>query len=76
MYWAKELANQTTDTELQSAFGDIASQLEAKEIAIVEELNNAQGKVENIEGYYLPNESATFAIMRPSTTLNTIIDNL
>ena len=76
MYWAKELANQTTDKELQTAFGGIASQLEAKERAIVEELNNAQGKVENIEGYYFPNESATFAVMRPSTTLNTIIDNL
>ena len=76
MYWAKELANQTTDKELQTAFGGIASQLEAKETAIVEELNNAQGKVENIEGYYFPNESATFAVMRPSTTLNTIIDNL
>ena len=76
LYWAKELANQTTDKELQTAFGDIASQLEAKETAILEELNNAQGKAENIEGYYFPNESATFAVMRPSTTLNTIIDNL
>tara|TARA_B100000683_G_scaffold45213_2_gene41590 strand:- start:24421 stop:26649 length:2229 start_codon:yes stop_codon:yes gene_type:complete len=76
MYWAKELANQTTDTELQTAFGDIASQLEAKETTILEELNNAQGKAENIEGYYFPNESATFAVMRPSTTLNNIIDNL
>ena len=76
MYWAKELANQTIDTELQTAFRDIASQLEAKETAILEELNNAQGKEENIEGYYFPNESATFAVMRPSTTLNTIIDSL
>ena len=76
MYWAKELAKQTTDTELQTAFGDVASQLEAKETAIVEELNNAQGKAENIEGYYFPNESATFAVMRPSTSLNNIIDNL
>ena len=76
MYWAKELANQTTDTELQTTFGDIASQLEAKETVIVEELNNAQGKAENIEGYYFPNESATFATMRPSKTLNTIIDNI
>ena len=76
MYWAKELANQTTDIELQSAFADIASQMEAKETAIVEELNNAQGKAENIEGYYLPNESTTFAVMRPSVTFNTIIDNL
>lgn len=76
MYWAKELANQTTDIELQTLFVDIASQLEAKETAIIEELNNAQGKAENIEGYYFPNESATFAVMRPSTTLNNIIDNL
>ena len=76
MYWAKELANQTTDIELQSYFRDIVSLMEAKETAIVEELKNAQGKAENIEGYYFPNESATFAVMRPSVTLNTIIDNL
>jgi isocitrate dehydrogenase len=75
MYWARELVNQSNDSELQSIFGDIASQLEAQETTIVEELNKAQGKVENIEGYYFPNEAATFSVMRPSKTLNAIIDS-
>ena len=43
--------------------------LESKETAIVEELNNAQGKAENIEGYYFPNESATLRL-RLSTKQN------
>ena len=75
MYWARQLANQSNDSELQSIFGDIASQLEAQETTIVEELNKAQGKAENIEGYYSPNEAATFSVMRPSKTLNAIIDS-
>ena len=75
MYWARELANQSNDSELQSIFGEIASQLEAQETTIVEELNKAQGKAENIEGYYFPNEAATFSVMRPSKTLNAIIDS-
>ena len=75
MYWARQLANQSNDSELQAIFGDIASQLEAQEKTIVEELNKAQGKAENIEGYYSPNEAATFSVMRPSKTLNAIIDS-
>lgn len=75
MYWARELVIQKTDTELQSMFGEIASQMEAKEKIILDELNNAQGKPENIEGYYFPNETTTFSVMRPSVTLNAIIDS-
>ena len=75
MYWARELANQSNDSELQSVFEEIASQLEAQETTIVEELNKVQGKAENIEGYYFPNEAATFSVMRPSKKLNAIIDS-
>ena len=76
MYWAQELAKQTTDAELQTIFGAIASQMETQEASIIDELSKAQGKAENIEGYYFPNEAATFSVMRPSATLNAIIDNL
>ena len=42
----------------------------------IEELNNAQGDMESIKGYYLPDEATTFSLMRPSKTLNEIIDSI
>lgn len=74
MYWAKELTKQTADAELQSIFGAIASQMESQEASIVAELNNVKAK--DIKGYYLPNEKNTFAAMRPSQTLNEIVDKM
>jgi len=76
MYWAKELVNQTNDAELKAAFASIAADLKNNEEIIVEELNNSQGKEEDVKGYYFPDEETTFAAMRPSTTLNTIVDNI
>ena len=76
MYWAEELSKQTEDTELKSVFVSIADSLKNNEDVIVTELNNAQGKAEDIKGYYLPDTSATNAVMRPSATLNNIVDNM
>ena len=76
MYWANELAKQTTDTEMKTAFESIASELKNNETAILSELNNAQGNSEDIKGYYHPNDAIVFERMRPSKTLNTIIDNI
>ena len=69
MYWADELSKQTENTELKSVFVSIADSLKNNEDVIVAELNNAQGKAEEIKGYYLPDTSATNAVMRPSATL-------
>ena len=74
MYWAKELANQTTDAELQAKFAPIADALSSNEAKIVEELNIVQGEPMDIDGYYFPDEAKASAAMRPSTTLNDIID--
>ena len=49
--------------------------MKSNEDAILSELNSAQGNTEDIKGYYLPDIDIIFAAMRPSTTLNTIIDN-
>jgi len=76
MYWANELAKQTTDTEMKTAFESIASELKNNETAILSELNNAQGAAEDMQGYYYPDTATTFTAMRPSTTLNAIIDNI
>lgn len=76
MYWAKELAQQTADLELQKLFNDVAAKMERNESIIVDELSNAQGKSQDIKGYYIPDEHLTHKIMRPSQTFNAIIDNM
>jgi len=74
LYWAQELANQTVDKELQVKFTPIAEALSNNEAKIVEELNAAQGVEINIDGYYAPNPAKAAESMRPSNTLNSIID--
>ena len=76
MYWARELANQTEDESLQSVFENVATTMETHEEKIVAELNESQGNNEDINGYYFPDEKLVNDVMRPSATLNTIIDNL
>ena len=76
MYWAKELANQSTDTELQSQFKSIAKELYENENAIISELNTIQGKENDIEGYYLPNEELASKTMRPCSKFNSILEQL
>jgi len=75
MYWAQELANQTEDTELASQFSTLAKQLEENETKIVSELNDIQGEPVNIGGYYEPKEDLVNKAMRPSETLNSILNN-
>ncbi len=76
MYWAQELAKQAKDAELKAFFTPIAAALTANEVKINAELIGAQGKPQDIGGYYQPNESNTNHAMRPSETLNTIIDQM
>ncbi|HLS10917.1 MAG TPA: NADP-dependent isocitrate dehydrogenase [Flavobacteriaceae bacterium] len=76
MYWAQALAAQTKDADLQKTFAPIAEEMVNKEDAIVKELNDAQGSKVNIDGYYIPDFEKTSAAMRPSKTLNTILDSI
>ncbi|MBL4745105.1 MAG: NADP-dependent isocitrate dehydrogenase [Flavobacteriaceae bacterium] len=75
LYWAQAIASQTVDTELQQLFSGIAKELAANEAIINEELITVQGGIVDTKGYYMPNVIITTAAMRPSNTLNTIIDN-
>ncbi|AJE03429.1 NADP-dependent isocitrate dehydrogenase [Geobacter pickeringii] len=74
MYWAQALAAQSKNSELQAKFAKIAKQLEENESKINEELLAAQGKPVDMGGYYHPNFDKTSTAMRPSATLNAIID--
>jgi len=75
MYWAEELAKQNRDLDLKVVFGDLANQMKSNEVDIIKELNRTQGNIEDIKGYYFPDADATFTAMRPSSILNTLIDN-
>ena len=76
LYWAKALAMQTNDKELQEQFSTIAEQLTEMESTIIDELKAVQGKTVEIGGYYYSDTKQAEAIMRPSQTLNAIIDHI
>ncbi|HCS61815.1 MAG TPA: NADP-dependent isocitrate dehydrogenase [Microbacterium sp.] len=74
LYWAQELAAQQKDAELAAVFAPIAADLAGKEQQIVAELNGAQGAAADIGGYYRTDAAKVAKVMRPSATLNGIID--
>jgi isocitrate dehydrogenase len=74
LYWAQAIAEQTKDKELQARFAKVAQQLGDNEAKINEELIGAQGKPVDMGGYYHPDKVKTEKAMRPSATLNAIID--
>ncbi|MDZ8170935.1 NADP-dependent isocitrate dehydrogenase [Microbacterium xanthum] len=76
LYWAQELAAQEADAELAEIFAPVAEALAANEQTIVDELAAVQGSPVEIGGYYRPDGAAVDAVMRPSATLNAIIDDL
>ena len=74
LYWAEELAKQDNDKELKEIFKDVASKLETNENKILSELNAAQGSPVDVGGYYHPEEELLSKAMRPSETLNRILN--
>jgi len=76
LYWAQALAAQDKNAELKAYFTPIAAELTANEAKIDAELIEAQGKPQEIGGYYQPNEDLLNAAMRPSATLNAIINKM
>ena len=73
-YWANALATQNSDVELAEHFAPIAKALADGEDAILAELAEVQGMAADLGGYYRTNADQTAAAMRPSATLNAIID--
>lgn len=76
LYWAQALAAQEKDAELKALFTPIAEELTAQEAKINEELIAAQGKPQDIGGYYKPDFAKASAALRPSATLNGILAKL
>jgi isocitrate dehydrogenase len=74
--WAKALAAQNEDGDLKQRFTPVADALAAAEGTITQELLAAQGKPVDIGGYYFPDDDKCVAAMRPSATLNAIIDRM
>lgn len=76
MYWARALADQNKDQELKAKFTKVAEELESKEQVIIDELNGAQGSPVELGGYFMPDDEKASKAMRPSATLNAVIDTL
>lgn len=70
LYWAEAMAAQQADAELAAKFTSLAKALAENETKINEELIGAQGKPQDIGGYYFPNDDLAGQAMRPSATLN------
>ena len=76
LYWTQELAKQDDDADLKAKFTEVAKQLESNQDKITGELDAAQGSPKDIGGYYKPDPAKVAVAMRPSATLNGIIDSL
>ena len=74
MYWAEALAAQDKDSVLKERFAPLAAELKQNEEKISQELLSAQGSPVDMGGYYMPDDEKTEQAMRPSSTLNAIID--
>ncbi len=74
LYWAQALAAQTEDKGLADKFAKVAKQMADNEAKIAGELIAAQGKPQDVGGYYHPDDAKASKAMRPSQTLNAIVD--
>ncbi|MGM9402320.1 NADP-dependent isocitrate dehydrogenase [Aliiroseovarius sp. KMU-71] len=73
-YWADALAAQSDDADLAAEFAPVAKALADGEEAILAELAAVQGPAADIGGYFRPSVELKAKVMRPSATLNAIID--
>ena len=74
MYWAEALGGQTADADLAAKFAPVAKAMQQNEAKINEELIAAQGKAQDVGGYYHADTEKAYAAMRSSATLNAIVD--
>ncbi len=74
LYWAQALAAQDKDAEMKARFTKVAADLEANAAKIDAELIDCQGSPVDLGGYFKVDPVKTAKAMRPSATLNAIID--
>jgi isocitrate dehydrogenase len=76
LYWAQALAARDNSSGLAARFKPIADKLSANEAKIYKELIDAQGRPQELGGYYRPDDAKTSAAMLPSATLNEALAEL
>jgi isocitrate dehydrogenase len=76
MYWAEALAGQNADTEIAAKFAPVGKAMQENESKVNDELIAAQGKPQDLGGYYHPDQEKAYAAMRSSATLNAIVDGI
>ena len=76
MFWARALAEQTTDKDLAAIFAPVADELEAAEKDVIQELTDIQGKSVDLGGHYWLDKEKAEKVMRPVAKFNKIIDDL
>ncbi len=76
LYWAEALAAQDKDAELKARFTEVAAELRKNAEKIDAELINCQGSPVDVGGYFKFDPVKVDAAMRPSATLNAIIDGI
>jgi len=74
LYWSEALASQNKKPELKNEFEKLHHLLKISESKIISELTGVQGKKVDLQGYYSTDKQKTEIIMRPSSTLNSIIN--
>jgi isocitrate dehydrogenase len=76
LYWARALAEQDEDPELKARFTDFARLLSDAEHEVIDELNRVQGMPVDLGGYFRPDAAKVEAAMRPSTLLNSLLEQV
>ena len=76
MYFARALANQSTDSSIAAFFTPIADELESKQDSIRAEFNSAQGVKVDLGGYYKFDDNKAESVMRPSKSFNAVIERI
>ena len=76
LFWAEAMAEQEQDLVLSDYFRPIAKALSQDKEGILSELNVAQGRPQDIGGYYKPEVEKASLAMRPSSSFNKIIENI
>ncbi|MEO1784908.1 NADP-dependent isocitrate dehydrogenase [Thermodesulfobium sp. 4217-1] len=75
-HWSNALSSQAEDAQIKEKFTAVSDKLSKNEPLIKEEMLSVQGQKADIKGYYRPDEDIAKKLMRPSSTLNKIVDEI
>ncbi|MEK9751570.1 MAG: NADP-dependent isocitrate dehydrogenase, partial [Flavobacteriaceae bacterium] len=73
-FWIEALGQSNLELVQRDKFKNLSDALNSNEETILSEINDTQGKAQEIGGYYAPDPILASKAMRPSTTLNALIE--